>query len=220
MQVSRALLRQVASAAPASPVLLTDLARAVFQRPTGSPPRILLLLGGPGSGKGTTQKLLSERLGWRTVSAGALLRARAEAGDMYTAATLTSGKVVPHEVSARIVLEHLHENAGPDGEHWIVDGFPRSADAAELWERVGGTVWRALGLEVDDEDELRGRLTARGRPDDVLIGVVGQRLAQHRKEMPLLREYYGKRRVWGEVNGVGSKDDVYTRVESWLDAQK
>jgi adenylate kinase family enzyme len=151
---------------------------------------------------------------------GELLRARADTGNKEIAAALAAGLVVPHEVSARVVLEHLRAiNRVEKHERWILDGFPRSVSAAACWERIGGAVWRTLGIQIAAENELRARLSARSRADDEDETVVEQRLAQHRAEYPLLRKFYQQRGVWGEVDGSGRLEEAYGRVVLWLDNQ-
>lgn len=175
-------------------------------------PRLLLLAGAPGAGKGAAAGAL-EAAGWRAASAGGLLRAAAR-GDDDVADTLRRGGVVPGAVSAAAVVGWM-EAGGAAGERWVVDGFPRSLEGARVWEEAGGFVWGFLEIEVARE-ELERRLAARGREDDK-PEVVQRRMDRHAVEMPMLREFYASRGVYGCVDGEGSVEEVAARVQVWIE---
>lgn len=182
-------------------------------------PRVLLLVGGPGSGKGVVSAALSAS-GWHAVSAGDKLRAAAMR-DAAVANTLRRGGVVPGVVSAAVVLSWMEARVaegvgGVDGLRWVVDGFPRSLESARVWEEAAGPVWGFLELEVG-RAELERRLASRGREDDS-AEIVHSRIDWHEREMPALREFYAARGVYGRVDGEGPLEEVAARARLWIDA--
>jgi adenylate kinase len=172
-------------------------------------PRIVLL-GPPGSGKGTQGTRLAEALGVDHVSSGDLLRASIESGDPHgVAAIMRGGRLVSDEVLERVLLDYL-----PPG--FVLDGYPRSAYQAEALDRALGDegVDRVLELVVP-EQVLIPRLLARAvkhrRADDT-PETIATRFEVYRDEVGDLRHHYGDRLV--QVNGVGTQDEVFERLLS------
>jgi adenylate kinase family enzyme len=186
-------------------------------RVAAAAPRVLLLAGGPGAGKGSVAERLA---GWEVVSAGALLR-RAALDDQAVAETLRRGDVVPGAVSAAEVLRwmdaRLYGARAPGKARWAVDGFPRSLDGARVWEELGGPIWYFLEIVVR-RTEMERRLAGRGREDDE-VEIVRKRIDQHEAQMPALREFYRERGLYDAVDGEGELCDVVELVKSWIDAR-
>lgn len=134
-------------------------------RKTGAP--VLVLLGPPGSGKGTQARLLEERFGLVQLSTGDLLRAavreETEAGKSAEA-VMKAGGLVPDATVLAILDERLRR---PDiASGLILDGFPRTAAQAEaldgLLAQHDMTVGAAAALTVDDDamvERISGRST-------------------------------------------------------------
>ena len=121
----------------------------------------LVLLGAPGSGKGTQAEKLSALLGIPTISTGAIIRAhingKTELG-LKATSYIADGKLVPDELVIDIVKDRLSKDDCKDG--FILDGFPRTIPQAEEAERMGLGIDRVLDLYVPDEaivDRLSGR---------------------------------------------------------------
>ena len=135
-----------------------------------SPSRtVVVLLGGPGSGKGTHGQALAAALGYQHLSTGEHLRdhiRRATALGRRAREPIANGQLVPDEVARELVGAML--GGCPDARGFVLDGYPRSRAQAESLESIvaacGGVVARALYLAVSDEEILRrlsGRLTCR-----------------------------------------------------------
>jgi adenylate kinase len=97
----------------------------------------IVLLGAPGSGKGTQAKQLQSEFGWPQVSTGDLLRAAVAAGTelgLKAKATMDAGELVSDE----IVLGLIEERIGADdaGDGFILDGYPRNPAQAQDLEQV------------------------------------------------------------------------------------
>lgn len=120
----------------------------------------LMLLGGPGAGKGTQAKRMVSRLGIPQISTGDMLRAavanKTELG-LKAKAAMDSGQLVTDDLVIGIVRERLAE---PDcTEGYILDGFPRTVAQAEALAEFQ-SLDKVLSIEVA-EDELVARLSGR-----------------------------------------------------------
>jgi adenylate kinase len=125
----------------------------------------LILLGAPGSGKGTVAKLLVEKFSIPQISTGDILRGAVKAEtDIGKKAKeyMNRGDLVPDEIIMGIMEERLQENDCQAG--FILDGFPRTIPQAEdldnLLKKLKIKLDLVVNLEVP-EDEIIKRLTSR-----------------------------------------------------------
>lgn len=125
----------------------------------------IVLLGAPGSGKGTQSQRLVERHGIPQVSTGDLLRAAVKAGTplgVHAKAIMDAGKLVDDATMLGIIRERL---AQPDAQQgFILDGFPRTLAQAEGLEQLLqalGTPLDAVVLMEVDYDKLVKRISGR-----------------------------------------------------------
>ncbi|HEX6695562.1 MAG TPA: adenylate kinase [Solirubrobacteraceae bacterium] len=160
----------------------------------------LLLLGGPGAGKGTQGARLAERLEVEHVAAGDALRAEVERGTEIgnrVAGYVDAGELVPDEVVVDLMTPIVAAAAQKGG--YILDGFPRNLAQAHVaddaWEQRGIGPEAVVYLEVA-EGELKRRLLARaqteGRSDDT-PEVIDNRLALFAETTFPLVEHYRER---------------------------
>jgi len=125
----------------------------------------IVMLGAPGSGKGTQAKRLQAEHGWPQVSTGDLLRQAVADGTELgrrAKAAMDAGELVNDEIVLGMIKERL---AKPDaGRGFVLDGYPRNRSQAEDLERVLGELGLALDAAVlmnVDFDILMKRLTGR-----------------------------------------------------------
>ncbi|MCK5771928.1 adenylate kinase [Algiphilus sp.] len=177
----------------------------------------IVLLGAPGSGKGTQGALLMERHGIPQVSTGDLLRAAVAAGSelgQKAKAAMDAGELVADEVVIGMIRERLNEPDAANG--YILDGFPRSRPQAEaldeLLVQLGKPLDRVVHLEVDEE-EIVSRLLERGRADDT-EDTIRNRMKVFRDQTHPLLKYYEERDLLVTVKGVGDVEDIYRRIEA------
>jgi len=179
----------------------------------------LVLLGPPGSGKGTQAARLKEYLQVPHISTGDLLRAEVAAG--------TSLGVQAKEIMARgdfvsdeILLGMLEDRfARPDTANgFILDGYPRNLVQADalgvLLERIRQPMDFAVQLEVPTDllvERIAGRAKAEGRDDDS-PEVVRNRLDKYTSQTAPVIEYYRQHGQLTVVDGVGSLDEVFSRL--------
>ncbi len=126
---------------------------------------VVVLLGGPGAGKGTQAQVLTERLGVPHVSTGELFRAAVRDGSpigLEARRYMERGQLVPDDITIRMLLARLAAQDAKAGA--ILDGFPRNvAQAAVLDSALAERavrVDRALYIEVP-ADDLAHRLSGR-----------------------------------------------------------
>lgn len=143
---------------------MTPSAKQHFQ-----PRPVIVLVGGPGSGKGTHGQALASALGFQHLSSGAHFRdhiSRATALGLRAQAAIEKGQLVPDDVTAELVQAML--SGCPDASGFVLDGYPRSLAQAETLEDIvqaqGCAVTRTLHLAISDDEMVRrlsGRLTCR-----------------------------------------------------------
>lgn len=126
---------------------------------------ILIMLGAPGTGKGTVAAKLSEKLNIPQVSTGDIFRkaiAEKTAVGMEAEKYMSKGMLVPDEVTIKIVEERLKDEDVKNG--LILDGFPRTIDQAKaldlMLEKENKNITLAINLETPEE-EIIDRIVSR-----------------------------------------------------------
>ena len=126
---------------------------------------VIVLLGGPGAGKGTQAKLLAEKLGYPHVATGDLFRAAVRDGSAMGVEAkryMDRGQLVPDDITIKMLLDRLAHGDATNGV--ILDGFPRNRAQAEVLDAAlaerGAMVDRAVSIDVPAE-ALVARLSGR-----------------------------------------------------------
>lgn len=187
---------------------------------------LVVFLGAPGAGKGTQAARLAAKYGLPQISTGDMLREAVDAGTELgdrVEAIMASGDLVPDGVMLELVEDRLGKPECAGGA--VLDGYPRTRGQAEtldpLTRRLGlGEVSLVLMLDVP-EDELVQRISGRrqesagesGRDDDK-DAVVVERMRVYRELTEPLVEYYRSTGALEEINGVGTVDEVFDRLDA------
>ena len=175
--------------------------------------RVVFVLGGPGSGKGTLCSKIVETYGWVHLSAGDLLRAErkdpsSKHGELINE-YIREGKIVPVEITLALIRKAMEASATTD---FLVDGFPRSADNLKGWEDNMTTctdVVSLLYLETSEKvmaqrimQRSRETVAAGGtaRADDNAEAIKKRLKTYHETTMPIIEIF--KRR--GKVTSIDS----------------
>lgn len=198
---------------------------------------VVILLGSPGTGKGTQASRLAERTGWLHLSTGDLLRQatgqNSELGALVMG-FMERGELVPDQVVLKLLIDSIKALDGITG--LILDGFPRTLSQALALDEA----LRAMGLRVDavasitaSDAELLRRLTSRRvcescgaifgagsrtpdcercggtltQRDDDRLETAKARLRQQRTPRDLLAYYIGSGKL-SEIDGTGEVDAV------------
>ncbi len=179
----------------------------------------LVLLGAPGSGKGTQASRLREHLQVPHISTGELLRAAVKAGTplgVQAQAVMESGGLVSDEIVLGMLEERL--TAGDTGNGFILDGYPRNLAQANaldaLLARLDQPVDIAVQLDVDTElliGRLAGRAQNEGRADDS-PEAVRHRLNVYNEATAPVVDFYRNTGRLACVDGVGAMDAVLQRI--------
>lgn len=127
-------------------------------------PKIIVLMGAPGAGKGTQARLLQERLHLPQISTGDMFRALKEQNTPLAEevrALMQAGKLVPDDVTIRVVRERTARDDCRGG--YILDGFPRTPAQATMLDELAveqGNGIRAIDIEIP-RGFLEKRMTGR-----------------------------------------------------------
>lgn len=116
----------------------------------------MILLGGPGAGKGTQATYLCEKFDIPQISTGDMLRAAISSGSelgRQAAEVMERGALVSDDLILGLVRERVSE---PDCAHgYLFDGFPRTVPQAQAMRDLGLNVDHVIQIEVDDEEIIR-----------------------------------------------------------------
>lgn len=153
----------------------------------------ILLVGPPGSGKGTQGRALGTLPGCCFVSMGEVLRSAATGGEMDR--SLRQGELVPAEQVVPLWERHMQDLVAGEFDAnrdlLILDGLPRTVEQAErLAPRL--TVRRVLHLTCSDEAVLKDRIRRRasGRGDDADESAIQRRFDLYHEHVPPLLAWY------------------------------
>lgn len=202
----------------------------------------IILLGPPGSGKGTQALLLKERMGYVLLSTGDLLRdeiKRETAFGLKASEYINKGLLVPDELITGFILDYIERNK-LYSENILLDGFPRRISQAEAlsvsMKNSDKKVDAALLLALDRDDimyRLSGRKmcpkcqsiyhadagdkcekcqTALVKRTDDNEETIIKRIDVYENETAPLIDYYKKNGLLHCVNGKGTVEEVYERI--------
>jgi adenylate kinase len=189
----------------------------------------IILLGPPGSGKGTQAQLLVQRYGIVQLSTGEMLRAAVAAGTpigLKAKEIMAGGGLVPDDVVVGIISDRIDQPDARNG--FILDGFPRTVPQAEALDGL----LRDKHLKLDAVIELRVNESAllnrvetrvaqmRERGEEVRVDdtpeVLTRRLASYRSQTEPLIHYYSERRKLSTVDGMMTIDEVTRAIHRLL----
>ena len=186
----------------------------------------IVLLGAPGSGKGTQAKRLKVELGIAHISTGDLLRAAVKDGTplgLKAKAVMEAGQLVSDDIVLGLLEERL---AGADTKRgFILDGYPRNLAQANaldgLLARLGQPLDAVLKLNVPDADIVKRceiRFEQEHRADDN-PETVRKRLAVYAEQTAPVANFYAARGLLTEIDGVGAIDAIGNRLLAALRAR-
>ncbi|MCB0685245.1 MAG: adenylate kinase [Saprospiraceae bacterium] len=186
----------------------------------------IILFGPPGSGKGTQAQKLADKFNFLHISTGDLFRAeignKTELGQ-EAMSYISKGLLVPDEITIGMLRKKVEEN--PDVEGIIFDGFPRNVLQAEALDELlaerDQQISALIALDVDDE-EIIGRILERsktsGRSDDADVDIIKNRINVYKGETAPVFDYYLEDERSHTVHGVGSIEEIFTRLSDLISA--
>lgn len=179
----------------------------------------IVLLGAPGSGKGTQAALLKQKLGLAHISTGDLLRAQVAAGTelgLAAKSVMDRGELVSDEIVLGMLEARMQEADVARG--FILDGYPRNVAQcqalSELLQRIGMPVQFAILLEVDEQallQRLAGRASKEGRADDSPESV-SFRLQVYQQQTSPVVDFYAQQGLLTRVPGTGTMEEINAQL--------
>jgi adenylate kinase len=184
--------------------------------------KILVILGAPGSGKGTLSKELKAKYNFEHISTGDLIR---KSEDEEIKKIIDAGNFLPDDMMLKMLRKEL-KKVDPSS-NIILDGFPRTTKQAKrldaLLGRMGLGLNHALFLELPDDvakERIKKRAEEEDRKDDANEEVVDKRFQEYNeKTLPIL-DFYRKSRKLIRVNANKGKEDVLKHVVKRLGLKK
>ena len=181
----------------------------------------LVLLGPPGSGKGTQAARLTAKYGIPQIATGDILRAAVEAGTPLgkrVKAFLDRGELVPDSLVVDIIRHRLAE---PDTQQgFILDGFPRTVPQAQALDGLLTELQRPLDavlyLQVDRQlllDRLSHRAEVDQRSDD-RPEIIAHRIDVFLDQTAPLIDYYRRQSKLRLIDGTRPPDDVAAAIDA------
>jgi adenylate kinase len=183
---------------------------------------IMIVLGAPGSGKGTLSKELKKDYGFSHISTGDLIR---NSDDPELKKIIEGGDFVPDDMMVKMLRKELK---GLDlSKGIILDGFPRTIKQAKRLDSMLGKMGLGLNhavyLEISDDvakDRIRDRAKKEDRKDDSSEEVINKRFDEYKEKTLPLVDFYEKSRKLVRINAEGGKDDVLQKVVERLKLEK
>lgn len=172
--------------------------------------KIIFVLGGPGSGKGTQCQKLSNEHGIVHLSAGELLREeqnKSNKNSEIIKKNLLSGKIVPQEITIKLLKNALQSKFSEGEKVFLIDGFPRKIDQAISFEKNIAKSTIVLFLDCTEKimlERILERSKASGRDDDN-IECAKKRFNTFINTSMEVVDYY---REQGRVINIDSNDSV------------
>lgn len=188
----------------------------------------IIIFGPPGAGKGTQSAKLLDKYNLTHLSTGDVFRSNikgeTELG-LLAKSYIDKGELVPDEVTIAMVKDFVQQHADSTG--FIFDGFPRTISQGEALNEIlsehNEGINIVLALEVD-EDELVKRLLERGkvsgRADDQDEGTIRNRFKEYLNKTEPLLDFYRNKDLLHSVQGMGSIEDIFSRLAQEVDSVK
>ena len=186
----------------------------------------IVLLGPPGSGKGTQATMLVEQLGLPHISTGALLRNAANRGTelgLQAKAITDKGELVPDDIMSDMIEERLSRDDVAKG--FILDGYPRNTAQARsltvMLERLNMPADEAIHIDIDPETVIKRiakRAKEEGRTDDA-VETVKNRMRVYAEQTAPVADDYEERGLLTRVLGNGPKEEILQRILSVLNTR-
>ena len=185
----------------------------------------IILFGVPGAGKGTQSQLLVERYGFIYIATGDMLRAEITAGTELgkrADAIIASGQLLSDDIIVDMIRKRV-DDAGK-GSGFLFDGFPRTLPQAQALDALMAE--RALSIDLfiklslsleESMKRLLLRAKTSGRSDDNRE-TIERRFREYQEKTAPVSQYYEEKKIAHTIDGSGTIDGVFQRLQSLIDA--
>ncbi|KAK9308394.1 hypothetical protein QLX08_001573 [Tetragonisca angustula] len=186
---------------------------------------VLFILGGPGAGKGTLCRYITEKYGYVHLSAGDLLREeRMNPNSKYGELIekfIKDGKIVPVAITCSLLDNGMQASDSPH-KRFLIDGFPRNQDNVDGWNEamsekciVKGVLFCECSKEVCTQRCLKRGAAGSGRSDDNEEVLVKRHETYITNTLPII-EHFEKQGLIYKVNSMQSPEKVFEDAEEIL----
>lgn len=187
----------------------------------------IVLLGAPGSGKGTQADLIKRRYQMEHVSTGDLYRKEISSESEIGIAAKTiieQGNLCPDSMTLDILFKYIQKHKRTKG--YILDGVPRTLEQATMMEGIGYEHFIPINMVINisvTNEEIANRLAKRAilinRADDT-PEVIQQRIVNYERQTVPLIEHYNNKKILYNINGMQSLEDVFKDICLIIDSVK
>ena len=188
---------------------------------------IIILLGPPGSGKGTQANFIQSKLSIPHLSTGDILRQSVKNETNLGSKVkdiMAKGKLVSDDLVLDVIKERVSQSDCDQG--FILDGYPRNIIQAEslnmVLKDINRNIDKILFLDVDFT-VLHSRIESRSKENneekraDDTSEVLIKRLDEYKSQTAPLGEYYSNDKKFKKINGMNSISQVSLDIENFLD---
>eukprot|EP00079_Xenopus_tropicalis_P023551 XP_012815974.1 PREDICTED: adenylate kinase isoenzyme 5 isoform X1 [Xenopus tropicalis] len=190
--------------------------------PSRPHPKIILVIGGPGSGKGTQSLKIAERYGFEYISVGELLRKKIHSTSSnrkwsLIAKIITTGELAPQETTITEIKQKLMQI--PDSEGIVIDGFPRDVAQALSFEDQICTPDLVVFLACAShklKERLQKRAEQQGRPDDNLKAIQRRLMNFKQNAVPLVN-YFQEKGLIITFDADREEEEVFCDISAAVD---
>ncbi|CAG2189837.1 AK [Mytilus edulis] len=185
--------------------------------------KVLFVIGGPGSGKGTQCAKIVEKYGFCHLSSGDLLRAEVQSESdrgKRLNEIMEKGELVPLDEVLALLRDAMEKKVSEGVKCFLIDGYPRELEQGERFEKEVAGCTGVLYFEVSD-DTMTQRLLERGktsgRVDDNEETIKKRLETFHNQTKPLIDHYKDKSNI---IKAEGTVDEIFTEVQKYMDSKK
>nr|XP_019957870.1 PREDICTED: adenylate kinase isoenzyme 5 [Paralichthys olivaceus] len=191
--------------------------------PSRPRPKVILVIGGPGSGKGTQSLKIAERYGFQYVSVGELLRKKmihnATSNRKWSliAKIITNGELAPQETTITEIKQKIMKT--PDANGIVIDGFPRDVGQALSFEDQICSPDLVVFLACTNhrlKERLQKRAEQQGRPDDN-PKAIDRRLTNFKQNTIPLVKYFQERGLIVTLDADRDEEEIFCDISMTVD---
>ncbi|KAK5834685.1 Adenylate kinase [Gossypium arboreum] len=192
-----------------------DSSKDISDRLAEKHPKVVFVLGGPGSGKGTQCEKIVQHFGYTHLSAGDLLRAEKNSGSengIMIQNMMNEGKIVPSEVTIKLLQKAMLDSGN---DKFLIDGFPRNEENRAAFEALTKIEPEFVLYFNCPEKEMERRILNRnqGREDDNIETIRKRFKVFLESSLPVIEYYKGKGKV-REIDAAKPVEEVFEEVKA------